>query len=96
LGMMPGAQKLLGQMPTEVDERELDVVDAIINSMTKQERRHPDVLNGRRKRRIARGSGTSVQEVNLVVKQYREAQKLMKGLTGGKPGRMPPIGLPRM
>ena len=94
LGMMPGAEKMLGQLPAEVDERELDVVDAIINSMTKQERRRPDVLNGSRKRRIARGSGTSVQEVNIVLKQYREAQRMLKGLTGGKRGKMPGIALP--
>ncbi len=95
LGMMPGAKELVGQMPSEVDERELDVVDAIINSMTKDERRDPDLLNGSRKRRIARGSGTSVQDVNVVLKQYREARRLMKGLTGGRKGKMPPMRLPR-
>ena len=60
--------------------------EAIINSMTRQERRNPDVLNASRRRRIARGAGTDVQEVNRLIKQFRDAQRLMKTLqkTGGK------------
>jgi signal recognition particle subunit SRP54 len=67
------------------------MTEAIINSMTVQERKEPDVLNANRRRRIARGSGTEVQDVNRLLKQFREAQKLMKTLqkTGGR-------GLPRL
>ena len=67
------------------------MTEAIINSMTRQERRHPDILNASRRRRIARGSGTEVQDVNRLMKQFREAQKLFK--TMKKSGMR---GLPRM
>jgi len=65
-----------------VDERKLARVEAIINSMTAQERRRPDVLNGRRRKRVARGSGTSVQEVNQLLRQYSEMKRMMKAMTG--------------
>jgi signal recognition particle subunit SRP54 len=62
------------------------MTEAIISSMTRQERHDPDLLNASRRRRIAAGSGTDVQEVNRLLKQFREAQKMMKTLqrTGGK------------
>ena len=65
--------------------------EAIISSMTVQERRHPDVLNANRRRRIARGSGTNVQDINRLVKQYREMKRLFKTMnrTSGR-------GLPRL
>ena len=72
-------------------EKQLKLTEAIINSMTPQERRHPDVLNASRRRRIAAGSGTQVQEVNRLMKQFREAQRLFKTLK--KTG---PRGLPRL
>src|SRR3954454_8333856 len=88
LGMMPG---LAGQQLSKmnVDERELDRVQAIITSMTPWERRHPEAIKGSRRLRIARGSGTSVQQVNQLVKQFGEMRKLMRGLSTGK---MPDLG----
>jgi len=82
--MIPGmSQQMAGLSDADFDEREFDQIDAVIGSMTLEERRRPDVLNASRKRRIARGSGTSVQDVNIVLKQYRELAKMMKSLAGG-------------
>src|SRR4030066_372722 len=79
LEMLPGG---MGQMARQIDphdaEKQLGLTEAIINSMTPGERRNPDVLNANRRRRIATGSGTEVQDVNRLVKQYREAQKMFK------------------
>jgi len=82
--MIPGAAGLPDLSGVDIDERELDMIDAIINSMTKRERRTPDIMNGSRKRRIASGSGTTVQDVNIVLKQYRELSKMMQAMTQGK------------
>jgi signal recognition particle subunit SRP54 len=82
--MLPGASQMPGMMPDEFDEKELDTVDAIISSMTVQERLDPELFNGSRKRRVAAGSGTSVQEVNRVLKEYRELSKMMRSLSKGK------------
>ncbi|HSF41060.1 MAG TPA: signal recognition particle protein, partial [Thermoanaerobaculia bacterium] len=65
-----------------VDESGLRRVEAIINSMTPLERRRPDVLNGSRKKRIAKGAGASVQEINKLLKQYVQMKKMMKGVQG--------------
>jgi signal recognition particle subunit SRP54 len=87
LEMMPGD---LGKMARQVDprdaEKSLNMTEAIIDSMTRRERRNPDLLNASRRRRIASGSGTDVQDVNRLIKQFREAQKMMKTLqkTGGR------------
>ncbi len=92
LEMLPGQ---LGQMAKSVSpqeaEQQLKLTEAIINSMTAEERRRPDILNASRRRRIARGSGTDVQDVNRLMKQFREMQKMMKTIkkTGGR-------GLPRL
>jgi len=76
LEMIPGvAPEVRGQ---QVDERKLTRLEAIIDSMTPQERRRPDILNGQRRKRIARGSGTSVQEINQLLKQYAEMKRMMK------------------
>jgi signal recognition particle subunit SRP54 len=75
-----GAQ--LGNM--KVDERELDRIQAIITSMTKEERTNPSILNGSRRRRIAQGSGTNVSAVNQLVKQFSQMQKVMRQLSQGK------------
>jgi signal recognition particle subunit SRP54 len=92
LEMLPGG---MGQMARTVSpqdaELQLKMTEAIINSMTKEERRRPDILNASRRRRIARGSGTQVQDVNRLMKQFREAQKMFKTLK--KSGMR---GLPRM
>ena len=66
-----------------MDDRQLSWTEAIINSMTKQERNHPDVIKGSRKRRIAAGSGTQVQDVNKLLKQFQQMQKMMKKMKGG-------------
>jgi signal recognition particle subunit SRP54 len=88
LGMMPGlAGHQLKSM--KVDERELDRVEAIILSMTPEERHRPDLIKGSRRLRIARGSGTSVQAVNQLVKQFDQMRKLMRQLGRGK---MPDLG----
>jgi signal recognition particle subunit SRP54 len=86
LGMIPGmrgAMKQMGGMPN-LEDKEVKRIEAIITSMTKQERHNPGVIDGSRRRRIARGSGTSVQEVNQLLNQFKEAQKMMKQLTSGK------------
>ena len=73
----------------QVDERQLDRVEAIIQSMTPGERRRPESINGSRRQRIASGSGTSVQEVNQLLAQFKQMQKLMKRF--GKGGGLPPV-----
>jgi signal recognition particle subunit SRP54 len=82
LEMLPKVGPLRGLEGASVDEGGLQRVEAIINSMTPHERRRPDVLNGSRKRRIAMGSGTSVQDINRLLKQYRGMQKMFKGVQG--------------
>jgi len=82
LGMLPGGQKLLGAMEGQMPEREMKRVVAIIDSMTRRERRDHTLINGSRKKRIARGSGTNVVEVNRLIKQFLSARKLAKMLTG--------------
>jgi signal recognition particle subunit SRP54 len=84
LKMMPGFGELKNQLKdTKVDEKELNRIVAIIDSMTPAERRNHMIVNGSRRRRIAKGSGTSVQDVNNLLKQYAQMRKMMKSLTGG-------------
>ncbi len=83
LEMMPKVGPLKGLDASQVDEDQLKRVEAIVNSMTPQERRYPQVLNGSRKRRVARGSGTSVQHINQLLKQYKMMRKMFKGARGG-------------
>ncbi len=82
MSMLPKAGPLRGLDSVDVDESQFKVVEAIIDSMTPQERRLPKVLNASRRRRIARGSGTSVQQVNQLLKQHRQMQKMMKQMKG--------------
>ena len=77
----------------QVDEKDLGRVEAIIRSMTPDERRNPKMINGSRKRRIAAGSGTRPQDVNGVLKQFSEAQKMMKAFAGGK-SPIPGLAMP--
>ncbi len=84
LGMLPGVPGMKELKNVQVDDRQLDRIEAMIFSMTNQERRHPDVIDGSRRQRIARGSGTSVQEVNHLLKQYREMQKMLKAFSSGR------------
>jgi signal recognition particle subunit SRP54 len=90
VGMLPGVPKELRQ--TEVDEGELAKVEAIICSMTPQERRRPALINGSRRLRIARGSGTTTQDVNSLLKQFKTVQQLMRQMSKGKM----PKGLPQL
>ncbi|MGH9380177.1 MAG: signal recognition particle protein [Thermoanaerobaculia bacterium] len=83
LELLPKAGPLRGLDTAQVDDRQLMRIEAMIDSMTPQERRRPTLLDGSRKRRVARGSGTSVQEINRLVKQYRTMQKMMKGMKKG-------------
>jgi signal recognition particle subunit SRP54 len=83
LGMIPGAGKIKGLKNMQPDEDELVKVTAVIDSMTKQERAHYKIINGSRRKRIAAGSGTSVQDVNRVIKNYEAMRKMMKKLSKG-------------
>ncbi|MBV8149463.1 MAG: signal recognition particle protein [Candidatus Eremiobacteraeota bacterium] len=83
LKMIPGLSRALPK-DFEIPESELGKIEAIICSMTRRERRHPEVLNGSRRKRIALGSGTQVPDVNRLVKQFDQARKMMKQLGGGK------------
>jgi len=82
LKMMPGIGSQLGSL--NVDEKELDRLEAIIRSMTPEERANPKIIDGSRRRRIARGSGTSVQAVSQLVKQFGQMRKVMKQISRGK------------
>jgi signal recognition particle subunit SRP54 len=84
LGMLPGVPGMKELKNVQVDDRQLDRIEAMIFSMTRQERRHPDIIDGSRRRRIAAGSGTSVQDVNNLLKQYREMQKMLKMFSSGR------------
>ncbi len=84
LEMMPGMGKVAGTVDPKEAERQLRRVEAIILSMTPEERRNPRILNASRKRRIARGSGTTVQEVNALLNQYRQMQRMLKQMTRGR------------
>jgi len=83
LGMMPNVGPIKDLKNVKVDEKEITRVVAIIDSMTRKERANHMLINGARRRRIAKGSGTSVQDVNNLLKQYAQARKMMKSFTGG-------------
>jgi signal recognition particle subunit SRP54 len=83
LGMMPQIGPIKNLKDMKVDENEITRVVAIVDSMTPRERSNHMIINGARRRRIAKGSGTSVQEVNSLLKQYAQARKMMKSLSGG-------------
>ena len=97
--MIPGVGKALKDV--EIDDNAFKGIEAIILSMTPKEREHPEILNQSRKNRIAKGSGTTIQEVNRLVKQFDQTRKMMKMVTGSKMGkmmaRMPQMpGMPKM
>ncbi|WP_017471861.1 signal recognition particle protein [Amphibacillus jilinensis] len=90
LGMIPGANKMKGLKNAQIDEKQLVHVEAIVKSMTKQERQDPSLMNASRKKRIAKGAGRPVSEVNRLLKQFEEMKKMMKqmsGMQGGKKGK---------
>ena len=87
--MIPGAGQLAGAAQQAVDEGQLKRIEAIIDSMTPEERRRPELIKASRRRRIAAGSGTTTADVNRLLKQFVEMQRLMKQLTSG---RLPNLG----
>jgi signal recognition particle subunit SRP54 len=88
--MIPGLSRVKGLPDVSAQERELKRVEAIIDSMTPTERQRPEILNGSRRKRIAGGSGTTVAEVNRLLKQFAEMHKMMRQLMkAGKGGRLP-------
>lgn len=105
LDKLPGVADLPDKVKNQVNDRDMRRLEAIIGSMTAQERRHPGIINGSRKRRIAGGSGTQVQDVNRLLKQFTQMQKMMKKLSRkggmkkmmrGMKGMLPPGGVPPM
>lgn len=82
LDMLPGANKIKGLKDAQVDEGRMARVEAIVKSMTTEEKRNPDLLNASRRKRIAAGSGNSIQEVNRLIKQFEDMQKMMKQFSG--------------
>ena len=85
IGMLPGVNQIKGQLDVdELDDAFFAQFEAIVCSMTPDERRKPEIISGSRRRRIARGSGTTPQDVNQLLKQFKEAKKIMKALTSGK------------
>ncbi len=99
---LPGMSEVPDHVKNQVNNKEMSRLVAIINSMTPQERRFPAVIKGSRKRRIAAGSGTQIQDVNRLLKQFTQMQKMMKKMKGGGMGKMlrglkgqmPPGGMP--
>jgi signal recognition particle subunit SRP54 len=101
MGMIPGMGNLkqLQEQRAQIDDKELGRVEAIVNSMTAAERRNHTLINGSRRKRIARGSGTSVEQVNRMLKQFIEMRKMLKMMTGaaagGRKGRQRLMGMLR-
>ena len=95
MGMIPGL-KPSAVKDAKIDERAIDRMQAIILSMTPQEREKPEIINSSRKKRIATGAGTTVEEVNRLLKQFEQTNKLMKQMSNGKRfgkfGKMPFMG----
>jgi signal recognition particle subunit SRP54 len=86
LDMIPGMSQLTRDMAPEVTDKQMKMIEAIINSMTPEERRNPKIINASRKRRIAKGSGTTVMEINDLLSQFRQMQRMMKQFAGGGKG----------
>ena len=95
LSLIPGFSQLRQMAPVEIDEKQIKKQEAIIQSMTPEERRDPDILNGSRKRRVARGSGTTVQDVNRLLSQYNQMRSMVRQLVEAEKGkRRGPIRVP--
>ena len=82
--MIPGMNSMGKKMPTEFDEGQMNRIEAIIQSMTVEERKRPEIINGSRRRRISRGSGTTAQDINQLMNQFRQTQKMMKQFARNK------------
>ncbi|HLD29360.1 MAG TPA: signal recognition particle protein, partial [bacterium] len=91
IGMLPGLGKLKELKNLKPDEGELDKIEAIINSMTRDERRNHKIINGSRRKRIAKGSGTSIQDVNLLLKNFTQTKKMMEDITRKGLQRLPSL-----
>ncbi len=87
LGMIPGFNKMKGMENIQVDEGQMGQIEAIIKSMTPEERATPEMMNASRRKRVAKGSGTSLQQVNRLLKQFAEMKKMMKKMTGMQKGK---------
>ncbi|WP_449539983.1 signal recognition particle protein [Ferdinandcohnia sp. Marseille-Q9671] len=96
LGMLPGANKMKGLKNVQVDDKQIGHVEAIIKSMTKMEREQPEIINSSRKKRIAKGSGRTVQEVNRLLKQFEDMKKMMKQMTNMSKGKKKGMKFPFM
>ncbi|MGM0873640.1 MAG: signal recognition particle protein [Bacillota bacterium] len=96
IGMLPGANKVKGLKNVQVDEKQISHVEAIIKSMTKAEKINPEIMNASRKKRIAKGSGTSVQEINRLLKQFEDMKKMMKQMTNMSKGKKKGMKFPFM
>ena len=88
LEKLPGAKNLPDHVKNQVDDKMVNKLEAIINSMTLKERANPDIIKGSRRRRIALGSGTQVQDVNKLLKQFDEMQRMMKKMRKGGMAKM--------
>jgi signal recognition particle subunit SRP54 len=82
--LVPGLSKLASNIPQEGEESHMQKIEAIILSMTSEERRNPDIVNGSRRRRIAQGSGTTTRDINQLISQFHQMQKLAKMAAQGK------------
>jgi signal recognition particle subunit SRP54 len=82
--MIPGMGQMSKRMPTDIDDNQINKVEAIIRSMTPYERHHPELIKGSRRRRIATGSGTSAQDINQLLNQFRQTQKMMRQFSKGR------------
>jgi signal recognition particle subunit SRP54 len=94
--MLPGVNSKMIKQVKDADPKRMKHLEAIVLSMTKEERKKPELMNGSRRARIAKGSGRPISEVNRLLEQFREMQKMMKKMSGGGPGggrRMMPPGM---
>lgn len=92
VGLLPGLSQIKSRLNVDdMDEKFFDRVEAIIYSMTLEERRHPEIIDGSRRRRIAQGSGTTPTDINQVLKQYKEAKRIMQQITSGSGDKMSPL-----
>lgn len=96
LKMLPGANKIKGLDNIQVDEKQIGHVEAIIRSMTKQEKEQPEIINASRRKRIAKGSGRTIQEVNRLLKQFDDMKKMMKQMTNMQKGKKKGFKFPFM
>ncbi|MGG1292479.1 signal recognition particle protein [Bacillus smithii] len=96
LKMIPGMNRIKGLNNIQIDEKQISHVEAIIRSMTKEEKEHPEIINSSRRKRIAKGSGTTIQEVNRLLKQFEEMKKMMKQMTSMQKGKKKGFKFPFM